>query len=55
MDKRDAHVVHRSFCIERHKEVTTLGDKIKSIDNRLWGLMAMGIVQLVAIIIALVR
>ena len=50
LDKREAHLVHRTFCIERHKEVSTLADKIKSVDNRLWGIMVLAIVQLAGLV-----
>ena len=55
MDKREAHLVHRTFCVERHKEVATLGDKIKSVDNRLWGIMVLAIVQLAGLVAILMK
>lgn len=51
--ERTNGMVTRPFCIERHKEVSALSDKIKSIDGRLWGLVVLGLAQLVAVIIAI--
>lgn len=55
LERKTEGMVTRPFCIERHKEVTDLQDKIKSIDNRLWMLLLLALGQLAGVIIALAK
>jgi hypothetical protein len=47
--------VGRKFCIERHQGVKTLEEKVKSLDNRLWGLIVLAVVQLGGLVAILLQ
>lgn len=51
----DMKLVGREFCIERHKGVTSLEQKVKVLDARLWGLIVLALVQLGGIVAVLMK
>jgi len=52
---READLVGRKFCIERHAGVKTLEEKVKSLDSRLWGLIVLAIAQLGGLVAILIK
>jgi hypothetical protein len=42
--------VEKEYCVEKHKEVTSLSEAIKKLDNRIWALVLIGLGQLVVMI-----
>ena len=52
---RDLDLVNRNFCVERHRGVSSLEQKVKTLDGRLWGLVVLALVQLAGIVAVLMK
>ena len=47
--------IDKTTCIQKHKAVGTLEDKVRSLDNRLWAILALGLFQLIGLVFMLVK